>query len=54
MNDRLVISGAALLLVLLALATMAGLHQGHYKSRKYQMLEGRVAVIERILAGEHD
>lgn len=53
-SERVMIFGAAFLIVFLALAAMAGLHERHYKNRRSQMLEGRVAVIEKILSGDHD
>lgn len=54
MTERSLIIGAALLLVAMALLTMGGLHREHYKSRRYQMLEGRMDVVEKILRGDHD
>lgn len=54
MTERTVILGAALCLVVLAGLAMAGLHERHYKNRRWQMLEARLAVLERIVAGEHD
>ncbi len=53
MTERTAIVGAALLLVALALLSMAALHERHYKNRRQQMLEGRVTVLERIIAGDH-
>ena len=46
--------GAALLLVALALATMATMHEQHYRRRRFTMLEGRVATLEKIVAGDHE
>lgn len=54
MTERTVTYGIALLLVALALATMASMHERHYKNRRWQMLEARVNVLERIVGGEHD
>ena len=53
MTERAVIGMVALLLVGLALIAMASMHREHYKGRKYQMLEGRVNIIEQIISGEH-
>lgn len=47
------ILGVALLVVLLALGGMAGLHEWHYKNRRWQMLEARLKVLEAIVSGEH-
>lgn len=54
MTERAVIAGVALLLVVLAVTTMASLHENHYKRRRWQLLEGRVSSLERIIVGEHD
>ena len=54
MTERAVILGVALFVIALALATMAGMHRGHYDRRKWQLLEGRVSSLERIVVGEHD
>lgn len=53
-SERTLIFGLAFLIVFLALVGMAGLHERHYKNRRSQMLEGRVAVLEKIISGEHD
>jgi hypothetical protein len=53
-TERTIILGAALLLVALASLAMAGLHERHYKNRRWLMLEARLAVLERIVAGEHE
>jgi hypothetical protein len=53
-TDRAVYAALALLLVGLCLIAMAGLHREHYKGRKWQMLEARVNVLEKIIGGEHD
>lgn len=53
MTERAIYAAVALLIVGIALLAMASLHREHYKGRKWQMLEGRVSVIENILAGEH-
>ncbi len=54
MTERALVYGVALLVVSLALLAMAGLHDRHYRNRKWQLLEGRVASLERIIVGEHD
>lgn len=54
MTERTVIFGVALLVVALALTSMITLHDKHYKNRKLQLIEGRVASLERIILGEHD
>ncbi len=54
MTERALIAGAALLIVALALLAMAGLHERHYKNRKYQLLEARLRTLEEIIVGEHD
>ena len=54
MTERAVIFGVALTLVALALVTMVTMHDKHYKNRKLQLVEGRVASLERIILGEHD
>lgn len=54
MTERAVYAAVALLLVALAVVAMGNLHREHYKNRKWQMLEARVNVLERIIAGEHD
>lgn len=54
MTERMVISCIALLLVGLSLLVMAGLHERHYKNRKWQLLESRLSTLERIVVGEHD
>lgn len=54
MTERTAVYLTALLFVALALATMFGQHQAHYKNRKIQLLEGRLASLERIILGEHD
>lgn len=54
MTERTVIYATALLIVALALATMFGQHQAHYKNRKLQLMEGRLTSLERIIMGEHD
>lgn len=54
MTERAVYAMVALLLVGLCLVAMASLHREHYKGRKWQMLEARVNVLEKIIAGEHD
>jgi type II secretory pathway component PulK len=53
-TERALVYGVALLVVALALATMAAMHENHYKRRRWQLLEGRVASLERIIVGEHD
>ena len=53
MTERAVILTVALLIVGLSLFAMGGAHQLHYRNRKFQMLEGRVDVLERIVGGEH-
>lgn len=53
MTERAVIGAVALLLVALMALGMASMHREHYKGRKYQMLEGRVNVLEQIISGEH-
>lgn len=54
MSERTIVISAAVFLIALALLGMAAAHERHYKNRKWQMLEGRVSTIERIVAGEHD
>lgn len=54
MTERAGIYLIALLLVGLSLLAMAGMHERHYRNRKWQLLEGRVSVLERIIVGEHD
>jgi hypothetical protein len=54
MSEQTVAYGVALLLVLLAAATMMGLHRNHYERRRYQLLAGRVAALESIVTGEHE
>jgi hypothetical protein len=54
LTERATIYLVALCLVALALIGMATLHREHYRSRKLQMLDGRLAVLERIMMGEHD
>ena len=54
MTERSVVYLTALLLIGVALAQMFAMHERHYKNRRYQMLEGRVDVLERIVRGEHD
>jgi hypothetical protein len=53
-TERTLAYGIALLLVALCLVAMAGMHERHYKNRRWQMLEGRVGVIEKIITGDHD
>jgi hypothetical protein len=53
-TERAIIVGAALLLVGLALLQMATMHDRHYRNRRWQLLEARLAAIERILVGEHE
>jgi hypothetical protein len=43
-----------MIIVGLCLLAMASLHREHYKGRKWQMLEARVNVLEKIIGGEHD
>jgi hypothetical protein len=52
-TERALVLGAALLLIGLALVTMAGMHERHYRNRRWQMLEARLAVLEQIVGGEH-
>lgn len=54
MTERSLVFGVALLVVALALLAMAGLHREHYRSRRWQMLEGRLSTLEKIVAGEHE
>lgn len=54
MTERAVIYATALVLVALCALAMASLHQTHYKNRKYQLLEGRLSSLEKIIVGEHD
>lgn len=53
MTERTLVYGIALLLVSVSLILMAAAHERHYKNRKYQMLEGRLGVLEQIITGEH-
>lgn len=54
MMERSLFLAAALMLVGLSLLAMAGMHERHYRNRKWQLLEGRVSSLERIIVGEHD
>lgn len=54
MTERALIYATALLIVGLSLLAMAGLHDRHYRNRKWQLLESRVSGLEKIVAGEHD
>ena len=54
MTERTIVFGIALLLVALAVVAMAGMHERHYKNRRWQMLEARLGVLERIVSGEHE
>ena len=53
MTERTLVFGVALLVVALALLAMAGMHERHYKNRRWQMLEARLKVLEEIVGGEH-
>jgi hypothetical protein len=53
-TERAVVFGVAILLVALALLAMYGMHDQHYKNRRWQMLEARLNVVEKIVAGDHD
>ncbi len=53
MTERSLILLVAVAFVALCLLAMGGLHQTHYRGRKFQMLEGRVTVLENIVGGEH-
>jgi hypothetical protein len=53
-TERAVYAALVLLLVGLMGIAMASMHREHYKGRKWQMLEARVNVIEKIIGGEHD
>lgn len=53
MTERTVAVGLAVLLVAISLVLMAAAHERHYKNRKWQMLEGRVNILEQIISGEH-
>lgn len=53
MTERALIYGVALLVVGLALLAMAGMHERHYRNRRWQMLEARLRVLEEIVSGEH-
>lgn len=52
--ERTLVWGVALLLIALALLAMAGMHERHYKNRKWQLLESRLQTLEKIVVGEHD
>lgn len=54
MTERAVIYATALVLVALCALAMASMHQQHYKNRKFQLLEGRLASLEKIVVGDHD
>jgi hypothetical protein len=54
MTERAVILGIALLVVAVALAGMASMHDQHYRKRRWQLLEARVGTLERIIIGDHD
>ena len=54
MTERAVIYATALVIVALALLMMSSLHNQHYKNRKFQLLEGRLASLEKIVVGDHD
>ena len=55
MNSERTISYAiAIMIVGLCLIAMASLHREHYKGRRWQMLEARVNVLEKIIGGDHD
>lgn len=56
MSERTLIVGGSLLLVMIALATMAAMHERHYRDRRSRILEThleglarRVDVVEDIL-----
>ncbi len=53
MTERAVILLVSVGFVAVCLLAMAGAHQTHYRGRKFQMLEGRVTVLENIVGGEH-
>jgi hypothetical protein len=52
-TERTVIFGVALLVVALAALAMAGMHERHYKNRRWQLLEARLRALEEIVVGEH-
>lgn len=54
MTERLYVYLAAFGLLLLALTAMGTMHREHYKNRKWQLLESRVATLEKIIVGDHD
>lgn len=54
MTERSLILLVAVVFVALSLLAMGGLHQSHYKNRRWQLLEGRVSSLERIIVGDHD
>lgn len=39
--------------VVLAAGVFAFLHDGHYRERRIQLLEGRLATLENMLTGKH-
>jgi hypothetical protein len=53
-TERAIFAAVALLIVGLALITMGGLHQNHYRTRKLQLLVARIDAIEKIISGDHD
>jgi len=53
-TERTAVYLVAALLVGLSLLAMAGMHERHYRNRRWQLLEGRVASLERIIVGDHD
>lgn len=54
MTERAAVYLVAVMLVALCLLAMAGMHERHYRNRRWQLLEGRVSSLERIIVGEHD
>ncbi len=54
MTERGIVYAVALLVVAMMAVGMMAAHERHYKNRRWQMLEARVNVLEKIVAGEHD
>ena len=52
-TERMIILGCALLLVLTAAVSMAGLHDKHYRDRRWKLLEARLSALEASWIGEH-
>jgi len=53
-TERSLILLVAVAIVAFSLLAMGAAHQTHYKNRRWQLLEGRVSSLERIIVGDHD